>query len=134
MNVNVNGVLLSVSPEHKELEKALMNLVESLGFKVGCSSSHGPKKCDGIGGITPDLRAYSSSQRLYLYGEAEIEDTLNTEHTKNQIKVFGNCLMPSSNKPCPFYLAVPEGSKATAEKVLKDIKYDKKPNIYIVEF
>jgi hypothetical protein len=42
--------------------------------------------------------------------------------------------MKESEKSVPFYLAVPKGSKATAQKVLKDIGYDTRKNIYIVEF
>ena len=125
---------MSESSEHKKLEKALIDHVTSKGFKVQCSSSHGPKTCDVVENVIPDVKAYSSKEKLILYGEAETAETLDTEHTKNQIKVLANRQMKDSKKSCPFYLAIPKGSKATAHKVLKDIGYDKKTNIYVVEF
>ena len=125
---------MSVSPEHKKLEKALIDHVKSKGYEVRCSSSHGPKTCDAVDDVIPDIRAYSKKEKLALYGEAETADSIDTDHTKNQIKVLANRVMTESEKKVPFYLAIPKGSKATAEKVLKDLKYDKKPNIYIVEF
>ena len=132
--VNVNGDLLSVSLEHKKLEKALIDHVTSKGFEIKCSSSHGLKTCDAVDDVIPDVRAYNSKEKLTLYGEAETADSIDTDHTKNQIKVLANRKMTKSEKSCPFYLAVPKGSKATAQKVIKDIGYDKKTNIYIVEF
>jgi hypothetical protein len=125
---------MTVSPEHKKLEKALINLVESKGFKVQCSSTNGPKTCDKVDDVIPDLRAYSSNKKLFLYGEAETAETIDTDHTKKQIRVLAKRQMKESEKSVPFYLAVPKGSKATAQKVLKDIGYDTRKNIYIVEF
>lgn len=125
---------MSISPEHQKLEKVLIDLIETKEFEIKCSSSHGPKTCEEVNGVIPDLRAYNSTEELILFGEAETADTLDTEHTKKQIKVLANRVMSKSKKVVPFYLAVPKGSKGNALEIIKEIGYDKKKNIFVVEF
>lgn len=125
---------MSESPIHNKLVKELSEHVKTKGFKITCSASLGLSECKEVNGHIPDLKGRNDKEDLNLYGEAKTKDDIDNDHTKSQIKAFGNRHMTSTKKDVPFYLAVPKGSKATAQKVLKDVNYDKKTNIHIVEF
>jgi len=132
----ISSVETSESPEHKRLVKSLIDYMKSKGFKITCASYEGVDQCSETKGHIPDTKG-TNDAGLNAYGEAKTCDDLDSERTKEQIKVFSNRVMTSGkskDKDVPFYIAITKGCEDELGETLKKLGLDKKTNIYQLSF
>jgi len=120
------------SSEHKKLVAKLIEWMNSDGFEVYCASSDGYKECNSIDGYVPDCMG--RKQELIALGEAKTADDIDSEHTKEQFRIGANGVINMGgwkDELIPFYIAIPSGSDAALQKVLKELGCLNKPNIKV---
>jgi len=122
---------------HKKLVKCISDYAKSKGYTVTCSASLGLNECPKTEKEhVPDLKAYNSTTEVNMYGEAKATDDIDNDHTREQIDDFSGRTMTKNNKLVPFILAVPKGSKITAQNVITSMKLtqNQKNSIEVQEY
>jgi hypothetical protein len=92
---------------------ANLAIFHDLPGRIGCDK---PPK---IGAFRPDVYAADAPPRIMVVGEAKVQQDLETEHSKSQIRAFLEFLRTQSS--AEFVLAVPWQVKVRARNILKTV-------------
>ena len=117
---------------HQHLLNALANDLDKNNVKVTHLDMEGmPQLFDAkyrhltqpppIAGKIPDLRGTDRNGVIHL-GEAETDVSgPHTQQTEEQLRVFGNCVMPNTDTPVPLYVIVPSEQREAMESMMRRI-------------
>jgi hypothetical protein len=115
------------SRKHQELVGHLISWLQTEGYEIKCGNYGNLTQCEEVKGYIPDVKG--SSNGLNAYGEAKTAEDIDNDHSREQFRVFGHRVMTSTQKPCPFYVAIPKGSENTLRRVLKELGLDKASHV-----
>ena len=128
---------MSESKEHIKLVQKIAEYAKSKGYILKCAKSIGLDECPATNeGHVPDLKAYNHTEEVWLYGEAKTADDIDNDHTREQINDFSGRTMTDNKKLVPFILAIPTGSKTTAQRVITSMNLteNQRKSIQIQEY
>ena len=132
------------SQVHVRLVQDLMGwLRDTKGYRITAADLDGypqPNTVENDGSVgdgqakRPDIDAFDDSEKVYVRGEAKTGDgDLTTEHTKTQLRLFGNLYNPQNRKASLLYVIVPSGKIEELRAVLIELGLLSKPNVIPVK-
>lgn len=116
------------SDEHQLMVKGIIDYFLEQDFKITNADYDEYDECYKIGRHAPDVIAYDSNTKTHHIGEAEICDSLNQEHTKEQFIDFSDA--DSNGIKSQFYPTVPKSCIDELEIILKELGLDQKNNVH----
>lgn len=115
------------SPEHTRLVGRLISWIQTDGFEIVCGAYGSLVQCEEVGGYIPDAKGRKLG--LNAYGEAKTKDDIDTDHTRDQFRVFSRRVMRDTKTKCPFYIAIPKASERTLLQVLDVLGLRNSPHV-----
>jgi len=97
-------------------------------FVAGCDGSlpqggicNGLPQPPEICGVRPDAYGFQPNTLELAFGEAKSQHDIDTSHTREQLRVFGNLKHRDGKSMCRLYIAVPRSALRSLDRVLNDV-------------
>ena len=71
-----------------------------------------------LGGVRPDAWGIRAQDSLMAFAEVKTTGDVETNHTRQQLRVFGYTNMREGSVRCPVYVAVPLSAQRRLDRVL----------------
>jgi hypothetical protein len=72
-------------------------------------------------GLRPDALAFSPVMGSFAFGEAKIEDDLDSDHTRQQFRRYAAIISDSSLSRSAIYVATPRSAALALDRLLRDV-------------
>ena len=74
-----------------------------------------------LGGLRPDVLAFSPAMGTFAFGEAKTEDDLDSDHTRHQFRRYAAITSDSSLNRSAIYVATPRSAAMALDRLLRDV-------------
>ena len=123
--------------EHKRLVAELLTELKRQGLEITTAALESYEPCIEVEKQIPDVKACNRKKDYVVFAVAATCEELASEATLERLKVFSGRYMSagkSKGAEVPLCIAISKGCEPQLEACLRNLKLDKKKNIFLYAF